>query len=351
MNSEPDINGLSLLLAADGLIDPSAAVFTPLGGGVSCDVVKVECGKETFVVKRALEKLRVEDDWRADVGRNRYEHLYMEYVGSLLPGAVPRVFHANDTRGFFCMEWLGEGWRNWKDLLLTGDCRIAHAHEAGRILGSIHRQTFGDKKLLEVFDGTKNFTELRLDPYLLTTGQKHPALRELFEAEAARIASTRTCLVHGDYSPKNILVRKDRMLILDCEVAWFGDPSFDLAFFLNHLHLKALHHAPEDRGLRELVGAATHAYFSERNLAPDAEAELKRATTRLLAMLMLARVDGKSPAEYLSACPEKQDFIRQFATAHLSAGRPPTLVEFSASWFDQLSRRWAANHTLFIHEN
>lgn len=323
---------LRQLLAEDGWIAPERARLVPLTGGVSSDVVRVDCDDRSFVVKRALGKLKVQEDWFADVGRTRYEHLYMECVSAFLPQAVPQVLHVNDEKGYFCMEWLGEGWSNWKQCLLQGTCCLEHAREAGQILGVIHQNTHGDPAIERAFDSTGNFHQLRLDPYLLTTGSRHPLLQGLFAAEAERVASTRQCLVHGDYSPKNMLVRDSRLVVLDCEVAWYGDPSFDLAFLLSHLHLKALYHAPPSAAVMDLATAAREAYFAARRLDASAAAELNGNTARLLLMLMLARVDGKSPVEYLASHPSRQDFIRRFVTGHLAGESPPELESLSRLW-------------------
>lgn len=323
---------LRQLLAEAGWIAPERARLVPLTGGVSSDVVRVDCDDRSFVVKRALGKLKVQEDWFADVGRTRYEHLYMECVSAFLPQAVPQVLHVNDEKGYFCMEWLGEGWSNWKQCLLQGTCCLEHAREAGQILGVIHQNTHGDPAIERAFDSTGNFHQLRLNPYLLTTGSRHPSLRALFAAEAERVASTRQCLVHGDYSPKNMLVRDSRLVLLDCEVAWYGDPSFDLAFLLSHLHLKALYHAPPSAAVMDLATAAREAYFAARRLDASAAAELNGNTARLLLMLMLARVDGKSPVEYLASHPRRQDFIRRFVTGHLAGESPPELESLSRLW-------------------
>lgn len=303
---------------------------------MSSDVVRVDCDDRTFVVKRALEKLKVKDDWFADVGRTRYEHLYMECVSAFLPHAVPQVLHVNDAKGYFCMEWLGDGWSNWKQSLLQGSWSREHAREAGRILGIIHRSTHGDPALEKAFDSTGNFHQLRLNPYLLTTGRRHPSLQSLFTAEAERITSTRQCLIHGDYSPKNMLVRDGRLVVLDCEVAWYGDPSFDLAFLLSHLHLKALLHAPNSAAAMDLVTAAREAYLTERRLDASDAVEFRGHVARLLLMLMLARVDGKSPVEYLAGDPHRQYFIRRFATHHLTCSRSPELEPLTSLWFEGL---------------
>jgi Ser/Thr protein kinase RdoA (MazF antagonist) len=170
-----------------------------------------------------------------------------------------------------------------------------------------------------------------VEPYLLTTGERHPALRSLFDAEALRIEATREALVHGDFSPKNILIRGDRMVLLDCEVAWFGDPVFDVAFFLNHLFLKSLHHAPRRCGGDEMIDAFWRAYAKKRT---DAEAQaIEKRLVPLLLMLMLARVDGKSPVEYLAAT--KRNFIRDFVAEHLPSP-PESLRALREIWLEQI---------------
>ena len=146
--------------------------------------------------------------------------------------------HVNDDKGYFCMDWLGEGWENWKAQMLQGQCHPETARQAGKLMGSIHRLSEGDGALRESFATDSNFEELRLDPYLRATAGKHPQLKDLIDAEVQRIKETRDGLVHGDFSPKNILVKGDSLMLLDCEVAWYGDTSFDLAFLLNHLMLK-----------------------------------------------------------------------------------------------------------------
>jgi aminoglycoside phosphotransferase (APT) family kinase protein len=320
------------VLRRNGHVHDPQARLVPLSGGVSSEIYLVEDGTRKFVVKRALAKLKVKDDWFADVGRNRSERDYMECVGRMMPGAVPQLYFSSEDAGYFGMEYLGEDFLNWKKVLLEGEFSAIHADAAGRMLGEIHRRTRGDEELRKQFDTTRIFHQIRMEPYLLTTGARHPALRALFDAEARRIEATREALVHGDFSPKNILLRGDRMVLLDCEVAWYGDPVFDVAFFLNHLFLKALHHAPRSAGAAEMVDSFWRAYARERG-TEDA-AEIEKRLVNLLPMLLLARVDGKSPVEYLT--PPKQEFIRAFAGKHLPSP-PRSLAALKEIWFEQIT--------------
>lgn len=312
------------------VLDPHARLI-PLNGGVSSEIFLVEDGAQRFVVKRALAKLKVKDAWFADVRRNASERDYLEYVHAMMPGSVPELRFISPSEDYFGMEFLGEGFTSWKQLLLAGDIRMRHAELAGSMLGEIHERTSSSETLRQQFDTTANFYQLRIEPYLLTTGARHPALQETFDGEATRIASVREALVHGDFSPKNILIRADRLVVLDCEVAWYGDPTFDVAFFLSHLFLKSLYFAPEMRGLEDLIAAFWRTYAGARSSANAAVVEQR--LVRLLLMLLLARVDGKSPVEYLSQ--RKQEFIRTFVHRHLPSS-PESLAEMCDIWFAEI---------------
>jgi hypothetical protein len=158
------------------------------------------------------------------------------------------------------------------------------------------------------FDTGAEFFALRIEPYLLTTGRKHPRLQHFFQAEADRLQSTSLALVHGDWSAKNMLVSPDRLVILDWEVAWFGDPAFDSAFFLNLLYLKSLLNRRWAAQYVKLMQLFRETY---RGHMAHFDAELDRRIVHLTLLLMLARIDGKSPVEYITMEADK-DFVRTF---------------------------------------
>jgi len=334
-------------LQAAGLTAGAVRV-TPLTGGVSSDIVLVESSKGQVVVKTALEKLRVKDDWFADVSRNRVEQAFFEYAAPIIPESVPRILGGGD--GWFAMEYLGD-MPNWKTALLTGDADESTAQLAGNVLGRLHAASWLDDAARTRFDTLPNFHALRIEPYLLTTANRVPEVADLLRTEAARLAETKLALVHGDYSPKNLLVGPQRLIVLDAECAWFGDPAFDTAFLLTHLHLKALLHpqaiqlvpafwsaylaafeSPRERpGVRRSSGAFESPSASEKlqraGALQDAVA-LEQRTVKLLLCLLLARVHGKSPVEYLTDA--QHAFITRFVLTHLP--NPPPLAELTASW-------------------
>lgn len=335
-----DDSGILELLRRDHLLSEGQVQIRALSGGVSSDVFLIEQGSTHFVFKRALPRLRVEDDWRANTSRNGIECEFLRYVHSIMPKAVPSVFAKGD--GYFTMECLGEEYRNWKQVLLSGECRTEHAVQAAHILGTLHRVSFGNSELAKSFETTANFHQLRTDPYLLTTGKRHPRLESIFVNEAARLEQTRECLVHGDFSPKNFLIGNGRMVLLDCEVAWYGDPAFDLGFLINHLLLKSLYFAPQECGLKAAIALLLEVYFQRRELTEAGKRELDTRTARLLLMLMLARIDGKSPVEYLND-DRRRDFVRSFVIGRL---RLPGLHlnDLIAEWFSGLQSSNLQNH-------
>ncbi|WP_422083369.1 phosphotransferase family protein [Ulvibacterium sp.] len=317
-------------LIADGLPISKTSRFELLTGGVSSEIYRIDTDRKIFVVKRALKKLKVKSDWFADVSRNDFEIKYLEYVAQFLPNAVPKLLGRGS--GYFVMEFLDQGFSNWKTLLMGGDFQETHAQEAGRVLGKIHQHSYSDKAVAKQFNSLQNFTQLRISPYLLHCAERHPLVAPEILKEAERLKNTQECLVHGDYSPKNILISKKRMVVVDCEVAFYGDAAFDIAFLSSHLLLKGLYHAPRYTNLEHFVKAFLLTYEKERDGTYDFQ-ELQKRTARLLPMLLLARVDGKSPVEYLS--PDKQALTREFALKQI-AGKDPGLQAIIQTWFKTL---------------
>src|SRR5690606_13316241 len=73
----------------------------------------------------------------------------------------------------------------------------------------------------------------------LYSAERVPAAAPFLRDLAERTRRRRLTIVHGDYSPKNVLVRGGKLVLLDHEVIHWGDPAFDLGFSLTHLLSKA----------------------------------------------------------------------------------------------------------------
>lgn len=287
---------LPAYLVEHGIVPEDAdAAVDALGGGISNDVWRVRWDGDCVVVKQALPFLRVAEEWAYDVSRSTIEHRALEAIRRLAgPDAAPAVVFTDDDRHAFGMACAPADAAPWKDALLAGHVDLRDAYRAGDLLGRIHAASALDPEVAREFADTTTLVQGRLDPYHRTTATRHPDLAPAIEAEIQRLLATRRALVHGDYAPKNLLTHPEGMLVLDAEVAHWGDPSFDVAFCLNHLCLKALH-LPRQRAL--LAGAARAMRNAYAEVAPALLDET--ATVAELGILMLARVDGKSPAEYL----------------------------------------------------
>ncbi|MBS0319878.1 MAG: aminoglycoside phosphotransferase family protein [Proteobacteria bacterium] len=312
------------IVSADTTMDVEA-----LGGGVSSDIVKVTLPGRTLCVKRALPKLRVAADWHAPVVRNRYELAWLRAAAGIVPGHVPAVLGEDAEAGAFAMEWLDPGDHPvWKALLRDGHVDVDTAAAVGDVLGRIHAATADRPAVAAAFATDAIFAAIRLEPYLLATGARHPDLAATLERLATVTARTKRVLVHGDYSPKNILIGPAGPVVLDAECAWYGDPAFDLAFVLNHLLLKGVWR-PAARGrYLDAYAALVDAY--RQHVAWEPWPALDARTAALLPGLLLGRVDGRSPAEYLITAADR-DHVRHFARTHL-ASAVPNVATLAARW-------------------
>ncbi len=318
-----------------GLLVPGEqAAFVPLGGGVSSEIWRVDAGERRFCVKRALPRLKVAADWRVPVERNRFEAAWLRTVAAILPDAVPALLGEDGETGLFAMAFLEpERFRSWKAELLTGRVDPEAAAAVGEVLARIHRATAGDAEIARRFATDDLFHALRLEPYLEATARARPEVAGELRRLSRETAAIRQALVHGDVSPKNIMLGPEGPVFLDAECAWYGDPAFDLAFCLNHLLLKAVHLPKHCEPLLESFAALADAYLAGTHFS--SARELTARAARLLPGLLLARIDGKSPVEYL-VDEEKRAFVRALAIRLLR--EPPRGLETMATlWRKELA--------------
>ncbi|KDN79514.1 aminoglycoside phosphotransferase [Streptomyces olindensis] len=327
--SAPD-TALTAFLTAHRLAEPGeAARWTPLAGGVSSDLWRVDLPGRSLCVKRALARLKVAADWQAPVSRNAYEWAWMRFASRYRPDSVPELLAHDPEAGLFALAYLPpERYPVWKAQLLYGEVHVATAAAVGELLGSLHAASAGDADLAARFATDDNFHALRIEPYLLATAAAHPALGPVLKDLADRTAGTRLALVHGDVSPKNILVGPVAPVLLDAECAWYGDPAFDLAFCANHLLLKSLVVAGRRAELLRSARVLAEEYVLHVDWEPRPDLEARAAS--LLPALLLARVDGKSPVEYLTD-ERQRSFVRTVATALLRAPAP-TVADVVDAW-------------------
>jgi aminoglycoside phosphotransferase (APT) family kinase protein len=303
-----------------------------LSGGISSDIWLVEADKAVFCVKRALPKLRVATDWAVPVERNANEAAWFSVVAGFMPEAVPKILAEDAQAGIFAMEYLSE-YKNWKEELHAGRVSRAATTQVGARLARIHSVTAKNAGLAARFASDDIFHAIRLKPYLLATAEKHPELAARLRQIARTTATTKQALVHGDVSPKNILIGPRGPVFIDAECAWWGDPAFDIAFCLNHLLLKCLWVPRATPQFIEAFHTLARVYLA--GVDWEAAEAIEARTGPLLAGLFLARVDGMSPVEYVTAERDKER-VRKVAGALL---RQPAarLAAIADAWARELS--------------
>jgi aminoglycoside phosphotransferase (APT) family kinase protein len=307
--------------------------ITTLTGGVSSDIRLVEFDGRQLCVKRALSRLKVAQLWEVPIERNRYEWAWFETVAPICPSATPTLVAHDPAAGLFVMDYLAPASHPlWKHLLRDGVAEPAVAAAAGDRMVRIHAATADQPEIAARFPTDASFHAIRLEPYLIAAGRVHRDRAAALAGLVDATARTKRALVHGDVSPKNILIGPAGPIFLDAECAWYGDPAFDLAFCLNHLLLKCLWTRPAMARFLACFDALAERYLAGVTWEPTAAIEARVA--HLLPGLLLARVDGKSPVEYLTAEDDK-DHVRRVARALLA--RPvETIAAVRHAWTEEI---------------
>jgi len=317
-----------------GVVPPASHPrITALEGGVSSDIRLVELDGRRLCVKRALPRLKVAQLWEAPIARNGFEWAWFEVAGAICPDAVPQLIAHDEAAGLFVMGYLEPAqYPLWKTQLRDGVADRATAASVGERLAQIHNATADRADIAARFATDEGFQAIRLEPYLLATARAHPDRAVALGALVEITAATRLVLVHGDVSPKNILIGPRGPVFLDAECAWFGDPAFDLAFCLNHLLLKCLWTPTASNGFLDCFEGLAARYLER--VAWERPADLEARAARLLPGLLLARIDGKSPVEYITAETDK-NLVRRVAR-RLLADPVARIAAVGHAWRDAI---------------
>lgn len=303
-------------LRGAGLAGEGDVILEPLTGGVSCDVWKVEGPAGPIVVKRPLPQLRVAAEWLAPVERGISEVRWLRRARGVDPHLAPEVVAELPTGHAFAMRFL-PGCPVWKDELMAGRVDPDFAAQVGKGIAAVHAATAYNDGDQADFPNDDMFRALRVDPFLLYVAQRDAELALPLTTLATDLSGRKIALVHGDVSPKNILVSPDGPVFLDAECAVYGDPAFDLAFCTTHLLLKAVWSG--DARLNAAAAALVAAYRT--GIDWEETDDLLLRAGKLTAALLLARVEGKSPAPYLTE-PEHKTIVRNQARARIRAPQP-----------------------------
>jgi|GEM_PF-1457062 aminoglycoside phosphotransferase (APT) family kinase protein len=287
-----NLEELRFVLMSRRLID-SSAHLSLMHGGVSSLVAIVKQGDDRWVARVPLERLDVEDEWIVDRSRGNNEAAILDFLeGRLGPVRVPRLRFMDVMSTILGEEFIEGDAPTYKDELLAGRTHPDVAAALGIAASELHRRT---PPATLAGDGPRQlFDALRLDPYYRATAQRVPDLRANLAALIDdTIAAAPRTLVHGDLTPKNVLITSQEPVLLDWEVVNTGDPAFDLGTVTAHFILKALRDQPAE-GVEPLLEAVRRFWISY-----NGPADRPRAF-RHTGAVMLARLYGKSPVEYLA---------------------------------------------------
>lgn len=327
-------------LRGAGRADPHEPVeISRLAGGVSNEVLYIgfpaDRGRD-FVLKQAREQLRVADPWFCSVDRIWREVEVLRICQRLLADRddlsvkTPRILFEDRENYCFGMQAAPRDHVVWKRRLLEGEADRDIAQQCGRLLGAIHAGSWQNAEIQRQLADRQVFDELRLDPYYRTLARRHPEAAPLLKRLVDSVWQHQLCLVHADFSPKNLLVYSTGLMMVDFETGHWGDPAFDLGFFLSHLALKAFHHAPRHEPFLDLTDQFWQAYGSALagTVSSDAYRSLIARAILNFAGCAWARLDGKSPVEYLDE-PIRREQMRTLCRQILEC--EPT------AWSDVLS--------------
>ena len=332
-------NVLDYLLQTGRLPGPPARAEL-LAWGVSNMVFRIRpAAGADFVVKQSREQLRTQAPWFSRLERIHTEMDLMRHLADLVPaGSIPRVLFEDRPNYLFGMEAVAADHRVWKADLLAGKTDEIVARKAGALLAAIHRETAGQTELQQRFGDRTVFDELRVDPFYRHVIRKHPQLAPALGRVIEEVLSLEVCVVHADFSPKNLLLSEAGLTLVDFETGHFGDPAFDLGFFLSHLVLKTIRHANQRAAYLSLLQVFWETYAENLGSLPSQPdspffcKDLEQRTLGNLAGCLIARIDGKSPIDYFDQ-PWQSETARSLAFTYLM--RPVTRI---AHAFDEIEK-------------
>ena len=277
--------------------------ITVLPGGVSNQTVLVErASGEDWVVKQALTRLRVPVDWFSSPERIHREADGLRWLAGLAPaGSITPLVFEDHTHHLIGMVAVPQPHQNWKSMLLRGDLDLEHVRQFATLIGEVHGRSH--QRIAELYPAFGNrdyFETLRVEPYYRYTAKQVPESADFYGELIEDTYARQDTIVHGDFSPKNILVHNGQLVLLDHEVIHLGDPGFDLGFGMTHLLSKA-HHLVHQR--RTFQGATTvfrDTYWKTVSKYQAAwSRNLESRAVRHTLGCLLARVRGRSPLEYM----------------------------------------------------
>ncbi len=302
--------------------------FRKITDGVSSDIWHVKTSKHEYCIKRALAKLAVKEDWFAPIDRSNFEVKYFHYCKNIEPNSFPKILGHDKNNFILAMEWFdNKKFIVWKKRLMEKSVSFKDGKRLGKLLGVIHKFFYKKKKYKIIFLNDKTFYDIRIEPYLVFTSKFYPEFSEHYKTTIDFLTKNKSTVIHGDFSPKNILLGRNHPVILDAETACWGNPAFDLAFLNNHIILKSIFNKEIFKSYLKLSKSFLESYLAHFSIVNNKK--FLRSFILLQALLILARVDGKSPVEYFKK--KHKNLARNFAK-NLLINKSSNLNNFYQEW-------------------
>jgi len=290
-----DLSVVNYLIEKE-VVSPNEVVHVEImTGGVSNTVLSVTTKNQNLVLKQALPELKVAQKWEADQRRAIVEADALRLFHEISPNVVPKLVFIDPVEFVLIMERIPLGSSVWKSDLLSGIFNPKVPEVLGKTLAEWHHFGAENPEYKVQFKEDTLFEQLRVDPFYRFVADKNPLLQESIFALINELESDHSTIVHGDFSPKNIMVTPDEQVyVLDFEVMHVGNPIFDLAFLVSHLLCKFFR--AENDLIAVKLGNMADKFLSEYEAIHSISSTLPLHA----ALLALARVEGKSPVDYLS---------------------------------------------------
>ena len=333
------VAALGELLLSRGLASEGESItFLRLSGGVSSDLWRIDTRDSTLCVKRALPKLKTSAHWEVPVARYHSEVTFHRHVHQHVRenAGAPKVLAVHPSLPFFVMDWYPtHEWENLETMLLAGRAARDSVGHLATLVAGVHSGFARSTNARSEFMNRNHVETLCLEPHLRHVIAAHPDLQRVLEAKVAALRAHERCVMHGDFSPSNVLVHRSeaRVILLDAECACIGDPAFDVALFLSHLLVTRITRSDNADELRRIYEEFVVFYLTAVDW--EERRELESRASDLLPALMLARVEGRSPVEYLDADAQRR--TRKFGRELLVNDASPSLEELSAAWDTAIS--------------
>lgn len=291
-------------LAAKGVLEKGEPLeIIPIPSNVN-HVYRVATPKRTLIVKQAMSKMALFPQIHLPLERSAIEYqatAIWKRIGQehQAPVLLPEIIHFDKTNNAFILVAAPDDARLLTADLLAANIRSSVIQHMLKLFVIVHNKTFQDKALKEKFANTSNFTQLKFGFFHkpMLEREKNARVKHALYDLMVRTLKNKVCLLHGDPNPKNILVARESITLIDFECSHYGDPAYDISTLLAHYLLSALINFDQRQKYFEAMREGFERYCS-RTILPY-RAQLRRNIIQHFGPLLWGRAFGKANVPFL----------------------------------------------------